>query len=251
MKKLAIIGAVLFALGVLIAIGGIIAAKGDFSVLDVEAGFFVIDTGVGRNEELTERTFSADGIRGIEISALSDDVKIGVSNDGLVHFSYWAGRYKDYSIDMGTDTLTLRENVTKDFRIGFSLNHGTSTLLIPEKILQELKVSTVSGNVDIVAFCKALSIGTTSGKISLEGASEILTVKTVSGNVTLRGFDAKSAKIGTVSGNISGTLAGSVNDYSVRLQTVSGTKNLKEKEAGERRLELSTVSGNMEIGFTE
>lgn len=251
MKKLAIIGAVILVIGILTAACGFIAAKGDISVLDINAGYWYINTGRNVEEELTERVFSADRFKNIELSTLSDNVMVGESNDGLVHFSYWSGRFKDYTVDEGGDTLTLRENRTKAFGLGFSFEGGQTTLLLPSGTALDIKVTTVSGDADITSDCRTLDVGTTSGNVKLAGEAEKLTVKTVSGNVYLRGFDSRELKLSTVSGNIGGTLAGSVDSYSVKYETVSGNVNLKEKNSGDRALVLSTVSGNMEIGFTE
>ena len=252
MKKLAIIGAVILLLGVLAAAGGFIAAKGDISVLDVDGGFWRIETGRASESERVERTFMSDGLKKIEVSTISDSVKVGTSDDGLVHVTYYTESNKEYAISEGNGALAIKEKRTKNFAIfnfDLGISSGDTTVLIPEGMTLELDVSTVSGSAELIANGGAVTVETTSGSVRLEGSAKTLNVNTVSGSVRLSGFSADKITIETVSGSVTGSLSGSQEDYAVDFSTVSGSCNLEKKSTGSKKLEVSTVSGSVQLSF--
>ena len=252
MKKLAIIGAVILLLGVLAAAGGFIAAKGDISVLDVDGGFWRIETGRASETERVERTFMPDGLKKIEVSTISDSVKVGISEDGLVHISYTAGNYKDYVLNDINGTLSIIEKRTHSYSIfnfDFGARSAETSVLIPEGLTPELDVSSVSGSAELIANGGAVTLETTSGSVRLEGAAKTLNVNTVSGSVRLSGFSADKITIETVSGSVTGSLSGSQEDYAVDFSTVSGSCNREKKSTGSKKLEVSTVSGSVQLSF--
>ncbi|MBQ1703570.1 MAG: DUF4097 family beta strand repeat protein [Oscillospiraceae bacterium] len=252
MKKLAIVGAVILLIGVLTAAGGFIAAKGDFSVLDIDGAFWRINTGKASETERVERTFMPDGLKKLEISTISDSVKFGVSNDGLIHVAYYAETNKEYAIKEGGGVLSVSEKRTKNsviFNFDFSFSAGDTTVLIPEGLTLNLDVTTVSGRAEVIASGGETTVETTSGAVHLEGSASSLKVTTVSGSVRLSGFAADKIKVETVSGSVTGSLSGSQEDYAVDFSTVSGSCNLERKSTGSKKLEVSTISGSVQLSF--
>jgi hypothetical protein len=53
------------------------------------------------------------------------------------------------------------------------------------------------------------------------------------------------------SGSVSGSIIGNEDDFSIIANTTSGSCNLGSKAEGEKRLEISTTSGSVNISFTE
>ena len=96
-----------------------------------------------------------------------------------------------------------------------------------------------------------LRIGTVSGDITLEKVSgQTVGLSTTSGCVELNSADFREIKFETVSGDISGTVVGSAEDYTVYANTLSGSNSLSgHRERGNRTLDLSSTSGSFEIRF--
>lgn len=96
-----------------------------------------------------------------------------------------------------------------------------------------------------------LGIKTISGGISLENASgKKANLSTTSGGVNLDKADFVEIDFTSVSGGIHGTVSGSADDYFVHTSTVSGSNNLSSHRGnGNRTLDMSTVSGGIDISF--
>ncbi|MDW8233644.1 MAG: DUF4097 family beta strand repeat-containing protein [Roseiflexaceae bacterium] len=123
----------------------------------------------------------------------------------------------------------------------------------------DVRVTEVSGNVQIGALDSGITVNTTSGDVHLGGIGGSLAVNTVSGDVTLRGR-VSNASIRTVSGairlsDIDGSLAvttisGAITMHNVagdtvRLQTTSGKVHADGALFG--HLEIASVSGDVDI----
>lgn len=140
-----------------------------------------------------------------------------------------------------------------------------------------VEISTVSGEVEIndIIADEDINISTTSGSITQSN----VTAKgdngfgTVSGNISadivnVRKFEAsttsgeisvtnlsveKEAKANTISGEVSIGIAGSDDEYSVDVSTVSGdvdSEKGKDKKAA-KEISVNTTSGNVTVAFTE
>lgn len=124
----------------------------------------------------------------------------------------------------------------------------------------EVRVTTVSGDVQIEAINGDVTINTTSGDVRLDGIGGSLAVNTISGKVTLRDGRAAGARVGTTSGDVelSGvngslavtTISGSIRVRDVvgspiRLQTTSGKINADGALSGD--LDITSISGDVRI----
>jgi len=100
---------------------------------------------------------------------------------------------------------------------------------------------------------KDLEVGTVSGGLTLKNVSGSRAIlSSTSGGVKLGGADFLEIEFETVSGDISGTVAGSSEDYTVYTETLSGSNSLSgHRGSGERKLELSSTSGSFDIGFED
>lgn len=98
---------------------------------------------------------------------------------------------------------------------------------------------------------KNLGIETISGEITLKNVDGLkASLSTTSGGAELAGADFTEIKFKTVSGEISGTVSGSAEDYTVYTDTVSGSDSLSShKGSGDRTLDFSSVSGSFDVGF--
>lgn len=140
-----------------------------------------------------------------------------------------------------------------------------------------VEISTVSGEVEIndIIVDEDINISTTSGSITQSNvtARGDNGFGTVSGNITadivnVRKFEAsttsgkisvtnlsveKEAKANTISGEVSIGIAGSDDEYSVDVSTVSGivdSEKGKDKKAA-KEISVNTTSGDVTVAFTE
>ena len=130
----------------------------------------------------------------------------------------------------------------------------------------------VSGNISLSQISRSapVSIASTSGEVYAENVkTENMDINTISGEVTLKSVvgqravisttsgatkllkaDFRELKYTTISGDISGTVTDSSEDYTVYTDTVSGRNSLSgHRGRGARTLDLSSTSGSFDIGF--
>ena len=96
-----------------------------------------------------------------------------------------------------------------------------------------------------------LDIGLVSGGVTLKNVSgEKADISSTSGGVTLDAADFFALDFSTVSGDISGSVKGKSDDYTVYTDTISGHNALSSHRGrGERTLDLSSTSGSFNIRF--
>lgn len=118
----------------------------------------------------------------------------------------------------------------------------------------DLKLGTTSGDTDISSSQIAgnLSLKSISGdlnamKTRVNGNASL---KSTSGEVEFKDLTSNNISISTISGNVSGNILGDSKDYTIKADTVSGNKNLPLSANGNKLLNVSTTSGDIDISFT-
>ena len=101
--------------------------------------------------------------------------------------------------------------------------------------------------------CRSLEIETDNGGVHLSRvtAETTLSAELNAGSITLESVAAgQSLSFRSDLGSIHGTLAGSLDDYSIEAETDLGTCNLPAKSSkGDIRLEVSTDLGSIDVSF--
>lgn len=135
----------------------------------------------------------------------------------------------------------------------------------------DIRVNTVSGNIRL-ADCvveKNVDLNTTSGDIYLENieTAQAIDCNTVSGEVNGSNVKALSIDMNTTSGDVcftqldvasffeANSISGSykleliddINQYSTEIDTISGDCNIGSKSGGDKRIEISTTSGDIQV----
>jgi hypothetical protein len=115
----------------------------------------------------------------------------------------------------------------------------------------ELNIATVSGELDLdYVSADNISIAGTSGYTELEGVTTgDLDIATVSGEVNIEETSFMFLSCASVSGDLTGSLLGRREDYSVRFDSLSGDNYLGNLSVGNIVIEYSSVSGNLDMGF--
>ena len=109
-------------------------------------------------------------------------------------------------------------------------------LQIPDGLLENLTLSTTNENITLSTLAVA-------GNINLSSNG---------GNIAFENLDAGSAlTLNAKNGNISGTIAGSYDDFSIQSSIKKGESNLPDnKEDGEKTLDVTGNNGDIQIEFT-
>ena len=172
-----------------------------------------------------------------KLDTASGDVSL--DNSKIGEFSANSASGKIYLSDVDTDNIDIN---TASGDISLSKIKGN----IP------VTLDTVSAEVYIEDVeTEDLSIGTVSGNITLKDVlGKTAGLSTTSGGVELNSADFLEIRFKTVSGDISGAVVGSAEDYTVYTNTISGSNSLSgHREHGKRTLDLSSTSGSFEIRF--
>lgn len=108
-----------------------------------------------------------------------------------------------------------------------------------------LDVETTSGDVRADGELAAPRVETVSGDVELEGASGAVEARSISGELSVRDAQGARLSIESTSGDVTfaGSLAGG---ESSRIGNISGDVRVRLDDPGDLRLDLSTLSGDLE-----
>lgn len=177
---------------------------------------------------------AADQIKSLDIGWLSGEVKVEYHSENTISFSETANKALDEDTTMYylVDGDTLRVKFAKSGKHNFLNLSKTLTVYLPEGMeLEVLSADSVSADVGVSGIVvQRAGIDTTSGDIRLDD----MTV-------------SDSAKLNTVSGEMTGELAGSLSEFSV--QTVSG--DMEFTLAAARKIDVDSTSGAISLTVEE
>lgn len=268
-KKLIILASVLCFLGVVLFVGGFSALNFSLERLDL-----------GEPLQEVKKEMSLDQVNKISLSSNNFSVVVQISQDDLVHFTYYEN--KEYTFDIAHDSkeIILKEkyhfNLWKNLTYMFSdmaLNEHTLLLEIPLSYVGQLDVSSVNGTIAVNGFpnLSFLKLDNTNGRIQVEDVNAVYyEVSTVNANSTFLNTNGKEFQYDTVNGSlrfdlalfdtyalstlngrISGTLLGVKDEYSISINNVNGFINLpKQRVIGSsKKIDISSVNGNVDLHF--
>lgn len=179
-------------------------------------------------------------IKEIDIDVRDRTIEVSLSEDEQVHIQYYENSKEYYDISVSDENvLTMTSASNKgwtDFIGGKPSEENRKILLqIPDGLLENLTLSTTNENI-------TLSPLAVSGNINLSSNG---------GNITFENLDAGSAfTMNVKNGNISGTIAGSYDDFSIQSAVKKGGSNLPDnKEGGEKTLDVTGNNGDIHIEF--
>ena len=203
--------------------------------------FSVLLAGCGAEETTpVEKSYTAEAqVTSILLDVKDRSIEITPSPDGQIHLTYAETNLEFYTLIVEEDTLVLRSESDKTWKdyIGVSspAGLGAISLQIPPEGLDSLELSTTNHDVSLPAL-------SCSGRVS---------VKVNKGNITFDALDAGTAiALEAKDGDVTGTVAGSYDDFSIATQTKKGTCNLPQsKEGGEKSLDVTVNNGDVNVNF--
>ena len=107
------------------------------------------------------------------------------------------------------------------------------------------------GNIDLREVeAGSLSAAADTGSIAADGVyAESAAFTANLGDIDLRAVDAASVQLANELGDIAATLAGTKEEYTIRVQTELGSSNVVDRDGGSRRLNAQTEMGSIRIEF--
>ena len=200
-------------------------------------------TGCAGSDTFTQKSYSSDenAVESVCIELFDRQVDIGVSDDGRVHIEYFDGEKEFLEITLSEEkALTVRLACDKkwyDF-IGYKARgeYGKVSVKLPRGIAA-LSVATTDADINVGAVEAGQSVA-----LVCNGGDIVFGGLSVGGEISL---DVKN-------GNISGSVVGGMDDYSIKCEIKKGDSNLPtEKAGGEKSLTVVCNNGDINIEFVK
>ncbi len=210
-------------------------------VLSAVLGSSVLAGCSGSSGSFEAKSYTSDTqIKEINLDVQDREIEVSLSEDDQVHIHYYESGEEYYDISVSDENvLTMTSASDKDWTdyvgVKASADDRKISLQIPEGFLENLTLSTT--NEDIT-----LSPLAVTGSINLSSNG---------GNIDFENLDAGSGlTLDAKNGDISGTIAGSYDDFSIQTEMKKGESSLPEqKEGGEKSLNVSCNNGDISIDF--
>ena len=210
-------------------------------VLSAVLGSSVLAGCSGSSGSVEAKSYTSDTqIKEINLDVQDREIEVSLSEDDQVHIHYYESGEEYYDISVSDENvLTMTSASDKDWTdyvgVKASADDRKISLQIPEGFLENLTLSTT--NEDIT-----LSPLAVTGSINLSSNG---------GNIDFENLDAGSGlTLDAKNGDISGTIAGSYDDFSIQTEMKKGESSLPEqKEGGEKSLNVSCNNGDISIDF--
>lgn len=119
---------------------------------------------------------------------------------------------------------------------------------------EEVTIKTNNGRIEgkNVGAKGNITFVTSNGRIIAENVSgKEMVLSTSNGKIEVMNIDAQYIKLASSNGGISGTVAGKREDYRITSRTSNGKNSLAGSDSGNRRLEVITSNGGINVDFAE
>ena len=207
---------------------------------------FVLAGCSNNSEPFEEKSYTPDTqVQGINLEVRDREIQVSLSQDEQVHIQYSENskEYYDISVSDQSDqnVLTMTSATSKDWNdyIGGkpSAEDRKISLQIPDALLENITLSTTNEDITLPAL-------TVTGSINISANG---------GNITFGNLAVGSAlTLDVKNGNISGTVVGGYDDFSIHCESKKGENNLPDsKEGGEKTLTVSSNNGDVNIEFVK
>lgn len=196
----------------------------------------------GKKEEYETYSYtSVETVNSVSIDVRDRVIEVSPLEDDKVHIDGFESDKEQYDIsvsDDGTLTVTITNNKEWSDYIGGKAPSNTRkiSLKVPNGVLDLLSISTTNEDITL----SPVNVGSA-------------TLVSNGGNILFEKLNAESSvTLEAKNGNISGTIVGDYDDYSVSCSIKKGKSNLPmEKEEGSKKLIVSINNGDVDVDFVE
>lgn len=137
---------------------------------------------------------------------------------------------------------------------GITLSTTNARVVLSDVVAREASVHTTNGRIELhdVYAREGMSAGGTNGQIIAENLNtdQKLRLATTNGRVTLDNVSGQDIDIRTSNGSVSGTVHGEREAFTIHSHTSNAGNNLMNREGGDRRLNIVTSNGAVNVSFT-
>lgn len=200
--------------------------------------------GCSNGDTFTEKSYASGETEIVKVTVQTTDRKleIGASKDARVYLDYFDGEkeYLDITVSESKE-LTVKLVFDKDWTdyIGTkpSAKYRTVKLRLPDNLLAAFSAKMTNENISLSAlsFSEQVDLNTNGGSIFCECVSV-----------------GKAINLTAKNGNISGTILGGWDDFSISCSVKKGDCNLPiAKEDGEKSLTARCNNGDINIEFVK
>lgn len=184
---------------------------------------------------------SVETVSSVSVDVRDRVIEVSPSDDDKVHIDCYESSKERYDISVSDDgalKMTITDSKEWSDYIGGKAPSDTRKIILklPNGALDSLSISTTNEDITLMP----VNVGN-------------ITLESNGGNISFEKLNAESSvNLNAKNGNISGTIVGSYDDYSVSCSIKKGEGNLPaEKEGGTKKLIISVNNGDVDISFIE
>ncbi len=193
------------------------------------------------SEAFEEKSYTPDTqVSEINLDVRDREIVVSLSEDEQVHIEYSESNREHYNISVsGEGILTMAGEADKEWTdyIGGKPSAESRKILLqlPDKLLENLTLSTTNEDISLPALAVTGSISVSSN----------------GGNIAFGDLDVGNALLlKAKNGDISGTVTGGWDDFAIQSEIKKCRSNLPEyKEGGTKTLNVSCNNGDVSIDF--
>ncbi len=206
------------------------------------SGIFILTGCSSDAAPFMKKDYTVDGkqVTGICIDVRDRKIEVSLSADDQIHMEYFENNKEYYDISVSDDkVLAMNAKNNKDWTdyIGgkISADFRIISLQIPETLLSVLNLSTTNGDILLPPITVADEVVLSSN----------------SGNIIFDKLAAgRTISVSNKNGDISGSIAGSYEDFNISCDIKKGRSNLPDrKNSGEKTLDILNNNGDIGIKF--
>ncbi len=195
-------------------------------------------SGCSNGGTFTQNTYASGEtiINSIVLDVSDRQVEVAGSSDNQIHIDYFESEKEYYTISEIDGTLKMSLVFNKEWTdfIGTKADkkYRKIKLVIPDAFITNLTITTTNEKIKVTELevNESISLYSNGGNVELEKIS-------AGKNITLTAKDA----------NISGSVIGGWDDYTIKVAIKKGQSNLVDKDGGEKLLNVDCNNGNINI----
>lgn len=201
-------------------------------------------TGCSNGDTFTEKSYSIgeNEIEKVSVQVTDRELEISASEDDQIYIDYFDGEKESLDITVSenkelTIKLELHKNWTDHIGTKTAAEYRKIKIRVPDQVITALSASTTNEDIKVSAlsFTERIELNTNGGNILCESV-----------NV------GRSIRLTAKNGNITGSIIGSWDDFSISCKIKKGDCNLPtNKKDGEKSFSADCNNGDISITFTK
>ncbi len=205
----------------------------------IGAGLLVF-SGCSNGDTFTEKTYSSGEttVNSVIIDVSDREVEVTASSDHQIRIDYFESEKEYYTISETDGTLKMTLVFDKEWTdfIGTKANkkYRKIKLEVPDALLTNLTVTTTNERIKVIDLevNESISLDSNGGDVEFENLSA-----------------GKAIALTAKDADITGSVTGGWDDYTIKVTIKKGESNLVNKDGGEKTLTVNCNNGNIDIDF--